>query len=393
MRRVVRIVIKSLIGFLFIAGLFNYIWELFGPTGKLSFVLITGILSILYFSILILAANYYGKYFKIFLFISIFFLGSVSAATVTRTVNMWMGEKNPEFLFLHRIERMMERNKKMFVSTYMPKRWYGTLKNFFGRPWYPELLDFHHSYDSINIELFHINHLGIYEYSYYFNSYPIMKSELDASWYFMCQGEGGLSNHFKRISVHTSKDHPSLDLHVESVYDNLESFTAIGWVQLPEEIDYLRRSFCASNSMKKSKEGFIVDLRNLVHPPDTLKIRLITNQKISQIGIHRLKSNDKIDILNWINADPSYYTTSDIIEMDMITNSEVILDYRDSIVQGVSVYGGQNKSAQFSQSSVGNWEISAYISSIPLYGSENILVVRYNVDKHYCPACKYSNTN
>lgn len=379
--------IMAIIQGLFVAGFFNIIWEFIGPEGKVPFVVITGSFILLQIFLFIVIRKFKKKITRTIVYIALVVASFVSAVSITHLACFLVKHSNDEYYFRCRVEAMLNRNYKMFTSTYMPEGLYGSLKKFFGRPWYPQLKDYDHRYDSISIDFYHLNHLGIYSYTYYFDSYEVSSHPNDSLWYFSSLAEGDITSVFKRISVKSPPDTSECCQRITPVFRSKDAFVAVGAAKIPENIHCIRRSFCAPNSMISDPDGFLIDLRSLAHPPKILTIRLTTNQVINDCRIAKVDCESSASLLNWIKAEP-FCNFVDPIDLQAESDSDTIDSLFAEIKSGNQTYKGFNKSPLFSPDSVSKWRISSYRIRYNLCGGENLLIVRYGVDRSKCPVCQ-----
>jgi hypothetical protein len=378
--------------FLLLLALGNFIWEFLGYFDKYPLFLILLVFYVGYrvFDYLHLKGwRSASRGIATFYFIAaiFFFLTSVS-----RAIAFEIRRRNPTEKFLYRVEAMQDKQFKLYESTYMPEYWYGLLKHVLGRAWYPQLRDYYHRFDSINISLVHLNHSGIYSWDYFCEPYRARSDGDDSLWYFLCQGEGSPENGSYRmgISVPPAGICSSCSTKPIRILESHKSYTLVCNTRLPYNCERFTRWFCSKGTMADTLEGFLLDFQYLEHPPVKIKLELVTNQAISEVKLQRLIRNAQYTLVDWVKASPRYVFDSTSVDLNPVSDDTTRTVWKNVILGAIEHYRAWTNDSSFSTEEATKWSINVFDAEAFLNGKANLYVVNYKVDKEKCPACRFA---
>ncbi len=260
--------------------------------------------------------------------------------------------------FWTRIDHIIQKSLDFYDSTYLPSWLCSSLM----KGYYPQVRDTGRKYHTIDGELFHIRKCGIAKYTLTGDCYK----DADPYVYFICQCEAESKNHERLVCARSYPDKKPIELDFVSKSCPGEDHTS-NLVRIKQPVGKFgyTRYFCGPDGMKREYEGFIVDFRNIVHPPNEINITFITDHKIRNFEIHSVTK--RANLIKLVTSAP-WYENEFIKEPEEVTNREQVKAYLDEIRK-------EKRLRDF------KGPIYVWNAKIPCKSVENLFVLSYIVNK------------
>jgi hypothetical protein len=320
--------------YLLLLALYNFVWETFGYVLKGEAVIITFIYVFTFYLYRLIHSKVNpspvtAKLLRIAAKFLIVLLVVLGAPILWRSTLVAYRLSSSEGYFQFRVDSMLEHRYRLYKSPYSPEWLYGALKRVTNRPYHPELLDWTHRYNSIDVFMYHLDKVGVVCYEYSGSSYV----DDSTDFFFVNYGEVDHVYPDKQIefrSVPSDSPIPSKMYYM----NNFKGSAVYGFLKIPSTFHF-SHWFCAPGSMDDKYEGFVVDLRTFVHVPDSITMTFITDRAIFHKGIYRLVRQQSL--ADWVMAKPYYPQSGQApeTELDIIGNGAVA----DSIAAAMQFRG------------------------------------------------------
>ena len=287
---------------------------------------------------------------------------------LARGVSYLSKHGNADAKFDDRVATLLADNLRLYRSRWLPEDRYGLLKSVAKRVFAPELRDSEHRYQSIDIECTHIDSGAVIAYKYVGDTYGKTPVPLT----FSCFGESDSVPKAVEVLAQSLTDMTPIEVKNERIEDRGSRFLYVGEIPLDSLRFEVMRVARMRGTMKEQREGFLLDLRNIVHPPTHVSVKLLRNVRLENIMAWRVtqkKLSPENRFLNWMFLKPSY-------EKEILLGQSRPLEFSraefDSGAENMKRHlGDENAIVE-----AGRWEI-------PMSGDSelNVYLISYHVDK------------
>jgi hypothetical protein len=207
--------------------------------------------------------------------------------------------------FEYRIDNILEHEYRIYNSPLLPEPVYKMLKRNLGRPFYPELRDEQRRYDSIKIFAYHLRNTGIITYEYKGKSYLANST---TQFHVMNYGEMDSCSASRQIICLTLPDSQEIKPNKQQFLPGYKWTAVLSSYSIVPDFHFAR-CFCAKGCMTPGSkeheyEGFLIDLRPIVHPPLTVDLSFVTDRQIYNVNVYSLERWQRVG--DWLLARPYY---------------------------------------------------------------------------------------
>lgn len=285
--------------FVCLTALTNLVWGYLGDSSKFLAAAVSLALMSVRIASHMLRPQQLTRVGSLAAYLAIGVLVLASIIGIAHSANSLIKARSEERSFDYRVDYLVRRFERLYRSTYMPQWLYADLKRIFARPFNPSVYDESHMYSDITATYFHLGNLGVVDYEFAGRTY--LDSSVSHRSYFLFQGEAEIVDHGGRIDVRSLPDAP-----LRSTLDKIHfgsKFGCLGFVDLPDTFAF-RRRFCAPTSMRQYKEGFLLDMQNLAHPPMCVHVNFVTDRNVENLRAVRLKARQSFS--DWFLGEPRF---------------------------------------------------------------------------------------
>jgi len=272
------------------AAAVNFLVEPLGPTLKTQLLLVSVFVLVFYygyraFQYLDRLAPFSGTTKSIVTVVVIL----IAVVWATRAIsNVMLHRTHPEYRFLQRVDRIVQREYRLYENPYrpfIPSRAYRWAKSEVFDDFERGLFDYVHRYSRIDVFCYDIADRGIKEWCCQGSTYRNRAKPF----HFVFQGETKNIDPDAHVGFFDRQTGEPCDVTKRELPSFPGNFTILGTANLKEpDFDFVR-NICVKDALSDSLiEGFIVDLRSIVHLPDSVTVTFVTDKDPHGVDVWRL---------------------------------------------------------------------------------------------------------